>query len=30
MTVREWDLVLQLKEHTLIDICTHRFNLEAP
>ena len=30
MTVREWDPVDQLNGHTLIDICTHPFNLEAP
>ena len=30
MTVREWDPVDQLNGHTLIDICTHPCNLEAP
>ena len=30
MTVRKWDPVLQLKGHTLIDICTHPCKLEAP
>ncbi len=30
MTVREWDPGVQLEGHTLIDICAHPFNLEAP